>query len=273
MQKKHDIPSNVLAGKLIERGWLPDSGVKNATAIVKAVRGFQRGSGLKVDGQCGPVTKRNLFAWRLCGVPDAMGRGVCKWPTKNVAGAMQGEMPGISASDLKAAYAWAWEQWSIVCGIKPQYSSNARTANVLMTPANLGGPYGVLADSQVPCSATQTSQLQQRYDTSEPWHAEPGPPARGRISLPTVACHEVGRAIGIFHIGNGVALMNPTYNPEVLTPQPADVQEANDKRYGPPDVSTPDPVPKNDVWTIEGEFVLAARPVIKRNGQAARVLV
>src|SRR5207253_1984094 len=136
------------------------------------LRRYQRWAGLKPDGVPGPVTLHHLRQPRWCGTPDAMGADqVCKWPQLDVTWNIAGSLPGLSDADFRAAIQWATEQWNAACGIRLAYGANARTVNVLLTVANLGGPGGVLADQQLPCGASTNTQLIGRYDTSELWYA------------------------------------------------------------------------------------------------------
>ena len=161
---------------------------------------------------------------------------VCKWPDPGVSWHTAGGLKGISAADFKAAAEEAWGYWAAVCGIRPNYSTNDRTANVLMHAADLGGPGGTLADSMLPCGLTANNkQMEQRYD-GENWQIAETPTG-GKLDLVRVICHELGHALGSDHIAAG-NLLAPTYNPRVRRPQAGDVAEMV-KRYGPPRTDQP----------------------------------
>ena len=165
---------------------------------------------------------------------------ICKWPDANVTWHAAGALNGIGAADFKAAAEEAFGYWAAVCGIRPAYTANDRTANILMHSANLGGPGGTLADSMLPCGLTANNkQMEQRYD-GENWAIGETVP-NGKIDLVRVICHELGHAIGSDHISAG-NLLAPTYNPRVRRPQSGDVAEMV-KRYGPPVVAPPTPPP------------------------------
>ncbi len=175
-------------------------------------------------------------AAKVCGVPDSLRTSELNaWPEKKIRWALAGALPNVSDADLKTCYEHAWGLWSSVCGIEPEYASNYKTAHVLLTTANLGGPMGVLADSHVvPEGLPDNDALQaiQRYDTTEPWHAKLTAPPSRKISLPVVMCHELGHAIGLSHIADG-NLLQPSYDPRIDRPQAGDIAEAV-KRYGKP---------------------------------------
>jgi hypothetical protein len=184
----------------------------------------------------------------VCAVPDSLGTGrICKWPTERVTWAVTGLLPGISEGEQLDAYAVAWQRWADVCGVRPEYTRNARTAHVLMGSGRIDGPSGTLAWSQLPCGEVQ--QVEQRYDTLDVWCVcHEGMPPRGKIDLVRVACHEIGHALGMPHIGEG-NLMAPVYSVHVWTPQRGDIEDMI-RRYGPRRVAPPpvQPKPKGGGW-------------------------
>ncbi len=229
-----------LPALLEARGWL-DRGDRRRESVHRALLQFQQWWGLLQDGWAGPVTERVLEAPRFCALPDRLELGgrVCKWPSPNVTWAITGSLPGFSDLDLKDIYAEAWARWAAVCGINPTYSTNARTANVLMGSGSIDGVSGTLAWSELPCGNPR--QLEQRYDTREPWGVfDAGDNRSGKIDLVRVACHEIGHVIGLDHLRDG-ALLAPTYDRRIDRPQEQDIAEAR-KRYGAP--QRPDPAPE-----------------------------
>lgn len=192
--------------------------------------------------------ERIYEAAKVCGVPEGLRSSELNaWPEKKIRWSIAGALPSVSDADLKACYEYAWNLWAAVCGIEPEYASNNKTAHVLLTSANLGGPYGVLADSYLAPEnqkANDGFQAIQRYDTSEPWFAKVAAVPRNRISLPIVMCHELGHAIGLGHIADG-NLLQPSYDPSLDRPQSGDIAEAV-KRYGPPKESNKGKF--NELW-------------------------
>lgn len=176
---------------------------------------------------------------RFCSLPDrpAFRGQTCKWPDVNVTWHVDGGLPGIAPADFTAAAQEAFRRWEAVCGIKPKYTANGKTANIYMHAAHLDGGSGVLADSRLPCGFSMQDQAEQRYD-SERWNI--GSHVSGKIELTRVICHELGHGlIGTDHIASG-NLMAPTYSASIDRPQTGDIAEAF-KRYGPPIPVTPPP--------------------------------
>jgi hypothetical protein len=219
-------------------GWLAP-GVKLPTAV----KNYQRWAGLKADAVPGPVTMHHLRQPRLCGTPDmvqAEGQ-LCRWPHKKITWAVLGKLPGVAIADFVAAAEWALGRWAAVCDItQSRVSDQASAANITLSPVNLGGPGGVLADSMLPCGATARSTMRQRYDTSELWFAGEGRPPSGRISLRAVVLHELGHALGIDHLppSGPTAVMQPYYRDDVLDLLPPDIEQAV-RRYGEPKTTPP----------------------------------
>jgi hypothetical protein len=79
------------------------------------------------------------------------------------------------------------------------------------------------------------------FDTSEGFVFSDNPPSN-KISLPGTWCHENIHACGLNgHLGPG-NLMGTTYDPRILRPQSADINELV-IRYGLPSPDQPPPVP------------------------------
>lgn len=201
---------------------------------------YQLFHGLEADGWCGPQTYRSLSEHRTCGLPDVLedSLGLRKWANPNVSWTIADGLANVAANDMKDAFELAWRQWAAVCGIRPIYKANDRTANVLVTTGRIDGPGGTLAWSELP--GPSTTQCTQKYDTGETWviTANPG---RLQIDLVAVACHEIGHVIGLPHLAAG-SLMQPTYQGGLRTPQALDVQQAVE-RYGPSTTEPPAPPP------------------------------
>lgn len=122
---------------------------------------------------------------------------------------------------------------SRVCGLKFKFVDSGRYDNT-MTLANIDGPNGVLADSNV--GPTQGG-CKQRYDVSD----------YNRLDLFSIMLHEWGHFLGSFHKGAGV--MKPYYA-KTDGWQAADVQWLREYYGGPTPTEPPPPPPGNgsDVW-------------------------
>lgn len=160
--------------------------------------------------------------------------GLCKWPQRRITyfEIMSLKAPGF---DIHAIYDEAWRQWEAVCDIEPIRIVSATDANVWASQGSIDGPWGTLAYSYLPCGSSADTQLTQLYDDGETWTYP---------FLLACACHEIGHALGLNHLGVG-NLMAPILDEAITKPQPGDIAEIV-ARYGPPGVvptPTPTPVP------------------------------
>lgn len=192
----------------------------------------------------------------FCGVSDLMGAGsdVCKWDTKDITWTLASDLPGFTRQQLHDAYAEAWSYWAEVCDIKPRYVEDVNQAKIVMTAGYIDGPSNTLAWSEMPCGGA--GQLTQRYDSGEQRWIVSEHPTNG-IDFVRVACHEIGHALGMPHIGPG-NLLAPTYSTTVRKPQAGDIAEMQ-ARYGPPQPKPPvppDPTPTPPSPTVPGNDLL-----------------
>lgn len=201
------------------------------------------------------VDEATFDGYQFCGVAEQFTAesAICYWPEKTVTWHVRDPLPRLSINDMKAAYQLAASAWESVCGIDLVYSSNPKTANILITAADLGGPSGVLGDSYLPkCGIVKNSQYQvlQRYDVSERWLVAEKPPA-GSLDIARVFAHELGHGLFCPHTNDG-GLMDPTYSSKVRWPSGKRETELAVKGYGPP-LATPPPTPG-------GEKIIRVRP-------------
>lgn len=91
---------------------------------------------------------------------------------------------------------------------------NAALADIVLTTRRIDRPGGVLAEMQLPPGDDR--QLIGWMDTSERW---------GQAGFyRAVILHELGHAMGLDHITNALAVLNPTLNMALKGLQSADVQ-------------------------------------------------
>lgn len=222
-----------LADALTKTGFL-----KPAMPVDEALREYQKFHQLPQSATPDVITERSLNLERFCGLPDKMELGATmpRWNKRHLRWKLTGVLAAISMDVFADAYREAFDYWSKVCGITHE---QADQDDISVATGHIDGPFGTLAWSEL---ASGDSHKQQKYDSSEKWVVSNNPP-QGRISLVTVACHEIGHVLGLPHTGVPHQLMNPTYNPLIGKPQANwDVVEVV-QRYGKPTVTPPPPPP------------------------------
>jgi hypothetical protein len=137
--------------------------------------------------------------------------------------------------DAKAAGELAWDSWSKVCGMRFEYTSNARTAHVLIDVGRIDGAGRVLAQAYLADGTANAKQM--LFDVEEPYVIASNPPSN-RVDLVAVFGHEGGHILGMGHGPSG-AWMQTTYQGGLRTPQAWDIMQAR-ARYGEP---KPEPGP------------------------------
>lgn len=155
-----------------------------------------------IDGEFGPKTMQameNMMSRRFCSCPDfhPLGEGLSRWSFMDVQyGHELGQLPGVSSEQAHKSYVEAWNRWNRVCGLRANYTSNTRNANVQAFAKRIDGAGGTLAWSYLPSSSGEGSgrgaRLEQRYDTADRWAGNPD----FQIEVMT---HEIGHAIGLSH--------------------------------------------------------------------------
>lgn len=155
---------------------------------------------------------------------------VCKWPQKRITYYENMTFPKMTREEIKKAYDQAFQQWAEVADLEPVRVESPTGANIVVSQGRIDWKWGVLAWSQLPCGASANTTLTQKYDTSEDWNYN---------FLVATACHELGHALGLNHLGRGT-LMAPTLNMNITKPQPGDIAEIQ-ARYGKPNVNPPKP--------------------------------
>jgi hypothetical protein len=166
----------------------------------------------------------------VCGnsAKETTSDGKARWPLGTVVQYFEDlTFTGLTRDQIAECYDRACAQWSAVCNLQFARVSNPALANIVAGDGVIDGPYGILAESQLPYAATAKSQMSQTFDETEPWGSE------GLDMLVACMCHEIGHAIGLEHLPNTGALMEPIIVPGRSTPQSADIAEVVE-RYGSP---------------------------------------
>lgn len=178
----------------------------------------------------------------FCGVTEKASGRLCKWPSADITYSITGFIPQLSQDEYRAAVRRAFDSWEEVCGLRADEVQGTAGNLILQVGRgrrnNFDGPSGVLAWCEIPCGNVRQCQL--RMDLDEQWTDKV---SDAGIFVDAVLAHEIGHGIGIYHIENGKALMNPTYSRGVAKPLPLDVSQGT-KRYGEARPRQPEPKPE-----------------------------
>ena len=157
-------------------------------------------------------------------------RPECKWFLSNT-------LPKWQRDDVRACLVNAASCWPTVAGVTAEEVTSEGQADLIIRCVNLGGPYGVLADCELPGPKVQHMRL----DTSEEWTVKLGADVpQNMIDLNRVVRHEWGHYWGMGHAPQGSPnLMAPTYSRSIWEPKSWEIQQMT-KAYGQPKAPPPD---------------------------------
>lgn len=189
----------------------------------------------------------------ICGVSAQHTGKLVGWNKRLVSYAIRGELPGITRENMAAATRNAFLAWQNVCGLTFKGADQDHIVDILVETGRIDGPNRTLAHSQMPNGLDHP--LRQKYDISEPWGILVPQPRQ--IYLPYVLEHEIGHAIGLYHMP-GRNRMKASYDGEIEELQPAEIA-AVQALYGPPIAKDEpvDPIP-SDLVTIKVPAQFAA---------------
>ncbi|HEY1189189.1 MAG TPA: matrixin family metalloprotease [Gemmata sp.] len=155
--------------------------------------------------------------------PQRLETQAARWPTDRITysvdyASAKGLNPPLSDAAiqgaLKQAAGWWGEQLAI------EFVEVQGGAQIPIRFERIDGAAGILAEAYLADGTNNPKPL--RFDNSERW--TPGAPAANLVSLPTVACHELGHSLGLGHDAqNAPAVMRPTYTASLPREQERDI--------------------------------------------------
>lgn len=184
---------------------------------------------------------------RFC---DVRGELPKPWPGGRFRWAFVGGDPGnlfddLHPRDVKAAFYSGFACWSQVCGVRPEYTTRPRLADVAIT-VELIAPW--IAQAQFDLGRP----LRLAFNAAESWTV--GPPGLAGFDLWRVAARMAGHAIGLKELPKG-NLMGGVYDLGIDRPQEGDIAAAR-WMYGEP----VEPLPPDAF--AELDWIEAAEPTV-----------
>ncbi len=134
---------------------------------------------------------------------------------------------GFTNFSARALFRQAFNEWSDVANIEfvevKEQGEAARygyAADIRIVFGQLDGPGSFLGRANLPISVPLPTEGDIIIDSGDPSLG------RDRKKLLAVATHEIGHAIGLEHVDQTGVLMNPSFQPDVITPQFDDISGA-----------------------------------------------
>lgn len=148
-----------------------------------------------------------------------------RWPADRITygidyASARGMTPPLSDVAVQAALKQAAGWWAEHLQIELVEVPYTAGPHIPIRFERIDGPGGVLAEAYLADGTARPKPL--RFDSGERW--TPGAPAANLVSLPTVACHELGHSLGLDHDAqNAPAVMRPTYTSAIPREQERDI--------------------------------------------------
>jgi hypothetical protein len=157
--------------------------------------------------------------------PQAIQAQAARWPTDRITYSVdytsaRGLNPPLSDEAIRAALRQATGWWADNLQLEFVEVPAGAQALIPIRFERIDGPANVLAEAYLANGTLDPKPL--RFDSAERW--TPGAPAANLVSLPTVACHELGHSLGLSHDSpSAPAVMRPSYTAAIPREQERDV--------------------------------------------------
>jgi hypothetical protein len=197
-------------------------------------------------------------------VLEITGDGNRGWPEMPVFFHCIGGVGKISHEDFRDITIYSWQDLMDNCGLDLRYTTNAKTANVVLRGKEIDGPGKTLGRSYLPIGLRRNSDMQgdnalrMEFDFENLSSDEIAP--QGKLSAPAIWRHEGLHGLcAIAHApDDSGALMRAFLDRKVSKMQAWDIREAQ-KVAGPPKKPVPPVTPPPQTPTTPGETVIRIR--------------